>query len=288
MSIRPDTGAAQRWWWNSAISPQELQVQTHSQSGLHTPRGLQRHRHNIHQSATMAQRDTYPPGRALCSAAASMSSSNTLGFSHVWLVLALSCCLQLLRSIRPGLVPSWRPGVSLVCSLAPCCQCLSLVHWLLLKQFYCLWHLPYYAVVDSELNQWRLPDGDSGAKPDRSPNAVDTYPVEIQGHSQYPIFFLLFGASADISLDYLGENKQKVLFWRSYIMKNTFSLLPRYINWSFLSLPILRMRIVLHGLCNPPTGKTALLQAVHVRLGTKERTQMQIGHTLPRPGACSM
>ena len=217
-----------------------------------------------------------------------MSSSNTLGFSHVWLVLALSCCLQLLRSIRPGLVPSWRPGVSLVCSLAPCCQCLSLVHWLLLKQFYCLWHLPYYAVVDSELNQWRLPDGDSGAKPDRSPNAVDTYPVEIQGHSQYPIFFLLFGASADISLDYLGENKQKVLFWRSYIMKNTFSLLPRYINWSFLSLPILRMRIVLHGLCNPPTGKTALLQAVHVRLGTKERTQMQIGHTLPRPGACSM
>ena len=37
--------------------------------------------------------------------------------------------------------------------------------------------LPYCAVADSNRNRWGLPKG--GAKPDRSRNAVDPYPVEI-------------------------------------------------------------------------------------------------------------
>ena len=52
-------------------------------------------------------------------------------------------------------------------------------------------------------------------------------------------------------------------------MKNTFSLVSTYINWSSLSLPTPRMRKAsrfLHGLCSPPTGKTALLQAVQIQL----------------------
>ena len=39
---------------------------------------------------------------------------------------------------------------------------------------------PYCAVADSKRNRWGSPDG--GAKPDRSRNAADTYPVEIWGY----------------------------------------------------------------------------------------------------------
>ena len=49
--------------------------------------------------------------------------------------------------------------------------------------------------------------------------------------------------------------------------KNTFSLVSTYKNWSSLSQPTPRIKKAnLLGLCSPPTGKTALLQAVQIQL----------------------
>ena len=45
-----------------------------------------------------------------------------------------------------------------------------------------------------------------------------------------------------------------------------FSLVSTYISWSSLSLPTPKNKWLLHGLCSPPTGKTALLQAVQIQL----------------------
>ena len=50
--------------------------------------------------------------------------------------------------------------------------------------------------------------------------------------------------------------------WEHYIMKNMFSLVSTYISWSSLSLD----KWFLRGLCSPPTGKPALLQAVQIQL----------------------
>ena len=49
-------------------------------------------------------------------------------------------------------------------------------------------------------------------------------------------------------------------------MKNTFSLVSTYINPEPTNSQNEESKLFLHGLCSPPTGKTALLRAVQSQL----------------------
>ena len=127
MPARPDTGTDQRWWWSSAVSHQVLQVlqlllpnsipevtwkykHTANTGGPHTSQTTASPTQTHTRALLWPIGNMCPPGRALCSAAASMSSSNALGFL---MCARCSCCLAItspLRALRPGLVSSWRPS----------------------------------------------------------------------------------------------------------------------------------------------------------------------------------
>ena len=81
---RPSSGAT----GTSAASPSQ-------HPGGHLKNTNTQSTHLVDNSLTNTPERYYgPPGRALCSATASASSSNALGFSRVWPVLALSCHLS--------------------------------------------------------------------------------------------------------------------------------------------------------------------------------------------------
>ena len=88
-------------------------------TGVHATHELWYSRTIKHQSATLTQRVTYPPGRELCPATAGMSRCNTLGsFSSFWCSTLTGLYSSPLRALRPGLVSlCWRCA-SLTCLLA--------------------------------------------------------------------------------------------------------------------------------------------------------------------------